>query len=269
MTDYADEITRLQEEVDARQETLADLEADVVDLRQQISAFESRYNRLIVPLQTRLEAVQSAIADLEATRWRSGRHPLGDDNPMEDFWKPPADYVSVEEQFRRAWSPDPDPAPAGEYVIKPKAREKSISPEETNIKKLYRALARRYHPDMTTDQTERVLRNNLMAQINDAYARRDLGALQMMARQPDDGPVQPLDALRLQELRQINSQLQDRIADLRLEKAEIQHSDLLRLSMESKLAASRGRDLLAEMVRQLEREYDEAMLKLEQLRRNG
>lgn len=269
MTDYSDEISQLQEEIDARQAELADLEADVVDLREQLAGFEGRYNRLIVPLQTRLKAVKDTIADLEATRWRSGGHPLGDDNPMQDFWTPPPDYVPVEEQFRRTWHPDTDSVPAGDFAIKPKSHATAPSPVETNIKKLYRDLARRFHPDMTTDDTERVLRNNLMAQINDAYARRDLSALQMMARQRADEAPRPLDALRVEELRQINRQLRERLSDLRLEKADIQHSDMLRLSMESKLVASRGRDLLAEMVLDLEREYDEAMLRLERLRRNG
>lgn len=268
MTDYSDDIARLQAEIDERHALVTDLEAEVVDLRQQIADFEKRYTRLVVPLETRLQAVREAIAELErSSRWQGRSHPLGVERPQEDFWKPPEGYVSVEEQYRRAWNPTPQPAD-GDYVIRPQSQTRGPDPAETDIKKLYRALARRYHPDMTTDPDERAQRNTLMAQINDAYAQRDLPTLQALARQPGGlRPEQPLAALRLQELRQINQQLRDRISALRLEKAEIQHSDVMRLSIESKLAASRGRDLLAEMVRQLERDYEEALVTLERLRR--
>ncbi|GAB4573878.1 MAG: hypothetical protein Kow0077_17690 [Anaerolineae bacterium] len=268
MTFYADEIARLQAEIETRQSELADLEAEVVDLRQQLAGFEERYNRQVAPLETRLQAVNEAIAELENRHHHRLPHPLGDDNPMEDFWQPPEGYVPVEEQFRRTWHPDPDPEPRDTATtIRP--RGTTLSPNETNIKKLYRMLARRYHPDLATDPDERSQRNDLMAQINDAYARRDLGALQTLARMPEDARfTQSLDALRVEELRQIAAQLRERIARLRLEKAEIQHSDMLRLAIEDKLASSRGHDLLAEMVLQLEREYDAAMLKLERLRRS-
>ncbi|MBN2472275.1 MAG: J domain-containing protein [Anaerolineae bacterium] len=265
---YTDEIFRLQAEIDEHHAQVTDLEAEVVDLRQQLTAFEGRYTRLVVPLETRLQAVREAIAELErSTRWQAGTHPLGEERPQEDFWQPPEGYVSVEEQYRRAWSPDAR-SDEGDYVIRPKPQARSLDPAETDIRKLYRALARRYHPDMTTDPDERSQRNDLMAQINDAYARRDLPTLQALARQPEGlRPEQPLAALRLEELRQISRQLRDRISALRLEKAEIQHSDIMRLSLESKLAASRGRDLLAEMVRELERDYEDALLRLERLRR--
>ena len=42
--------------------------------------------------------------------------------------------------------------------------------DEKQLKRIYRQLARRYHPDLATDPAERAARNDVMARINDAYA---------------------------------------------------------------------------------------------------
>jgi hypothetical protein len=268
MSDIDREIARLQAEIAAQEAQLTALEAEVLDLRHEVGEFEKRYNRIVLPLETRLDAVKSAIHDLEAQRYATpGQHPLGDFNPQESHWVPPEDYVSVEEQFRRTWTVPPDDgqsdaAPDAPTTAKPKP------PRESNIKKLYRALARRYHPDLAADPETRAFRNDLMARINEAYAARDIEALQALANQPENARLEaPLAALRLQELRQITLQLARRIEALQIEKAELQFNDLMRLSLEEKLARSRGRDLLAEIALRLEREYDAAMIRLEQLRR--
>jgi len=62
--------------------------------------------------------------------------------------------------------------------------------------------------------------------------------------------------------------LRKRIADLRLERTGLLYGDMLRLALEEKLARRQGRNLLHEMAAQLEREYHEAMTRLEQLRRD-
>ncbi len=267
MSNLDQDIARLQIEIEQQENVLAELEAEVLDLRRELNAFQSRYNRIVGAIEARLEAARTAIADLERQRlWKHG-HPLGDYRPMEDFWEPPPDYVPVEEQFRRTWKVPLEQEAAGESGPPTKPRTDAINPDEADIKKLYRSLARRYHPDMTTDPAEREARNDLMARINDAYARRDLTALQTLASHPDAAPGQPLAALRLGELRQIKSQLERRIQTLRLERADIQLSDMMRLALEDKLTRNRGRDLLREIARQLERDYDAAMIRLEQLRR--
>ncbi|MFC1961148.1 hypothetical protein ACFLYO_10610 [Chloroflexota bacterium] len=258
----AQEIVRLEVVIEDQQAVLLELETEILDLQQDVADFQARYEREIVPLEIRLEAVQGAIQDLQAQRYEQYGHPLGDAAPQQDHWQPEAGYTSVGDQYRQTWqqpqiSPDDSPV-----------RQGPIKPTETNIKKLYRQLARRYHPDLATDPAERAARHDLMARINEAYAQRDLAALQALAHQPEDAqPDQPLAALRLQELQQINRQLARRIQDLRLTRADIQLSDIMRLALEDKLSKKRGRDLLAEMARQLERETDEALFQLEQLRR--
>lgn len=264
MNDYAQQIARLQAEIEEQQVILSDLEAEVADLRRDVEAFQKRYERIVRPVEVRLEAARAAIAELERQQYLRRAHPLGGGRPLEDTWQPPEGYVPVEEQYRRTWQVPPPP-PEEPVPVRPAATD----PEGMSIKQLYRQLARRYHPDLATEPAERAFRNDLMARINAAYTARDLGALQALARQPEGAhPEQPLAALRLQELEQIARQLKRRIADLKLEKAGLLYGDMLRLSLEEKLVRRQGRNLLAEMAARLEREYDEAMARLEQLRRS-
>ncbi len=263
------DITRLQAEIAEKQAALAELEAEVLDLRSRLDEFQTRYDRVVGPVNTRLEAVRAAIAELERQRWLRESHPLGDYRPLESDWQPPPDYVPVEEQFRRTWQvPRDNPTqPDVRDSSRPRLNDENLTEGERHLKRLYRQLARRFHPDLVADPAERTHRTELMARINEAYSARDLATLLMLAEQPDaGGPAEPLAALQLQELRQINAQLRRRITDLQFERTNLIHSDLMQFMLEDKLAKSRGHDLLAEIAAQLEQEYAEAMRRLEELR---
>lgn len=275
MPDHIDaEIAALRAQIRAEEEQLTALESEVIDLRHDLADFQARYDRLITPLEIRLDAVKEAIAELEAAQWSrslGGAHPLGDYNPqqVDDSWALPEDYVSVDEQFRQTWSVPPEstgPDTPTSAVPKPHA---ALSDRERAIKQLYRQLARRYHPDLATDPAEQQQRNALMARINSAYADRDLDTLQALIKQPPGTiPAQPLAELQLKELRQVLAQLEARVQALAQERITLLTGDMMRLMVESKLVRGRGRDLLAEMAAQLDREYTAAMIRLEQLRKS-
>jgi hypothetical protein len=136
------------------------------------------------------------------------------------------------------------------------------------LKELYRQLARRYHPDLVTDPGERQRRNRLMAEINQAYSQRDLGALQILIQQPETVSVEePLAVIQLRQLHQIRAQLERRLDRLRQERSSLFNSDLMWLKVQETLLAKKKRDLLGEMVEQLERDYAICLDRIDQLRR--
>ena len=73
-------------------------------------------------------------------------------------------------------------------------KKSKYSPKmEEQIKNLFRELARRFHPDLTSDPEEKKWREEVMTRVNQAYANRDLKALRALAEQPDrqvDAPNQ-------------------------------------------------------------------------------
>lgn len=257
------EIRRLKEEIERKESILTGLEAEIIDLNRQLLEFKERYDRLIVPMTQRIEMAKEAFEELKRQRYLERR--IGEARPLESQWKPPEGYVSVEEQYKRTWSnkrpPDTTAFSFPADILKPSVKEEEI-------KSLYRQLARRFHPDLTTDPAEREHRNQIMAQLNQAYKNGDVGTLQAIARQPDHvSAEQPLATLHLRELRQIHDQLLERIGALQRERSALMRSDLLQLSIEEKLARMRNRDLLREMSVQMEKEYIEIMLQIDELRR--
>ncbi len=263
--DLHTEIERLEVERARLETLLADLEAEVLDLRRELLEFKQVYDRVVQSVATRLDAVRAAIADLEQRR---AAEVLGDYNPLPSAWTPPPGYVPVEEQFRRTWRVTPDEAEAPTIVARARQTTASLDDREICLKRLYRQLARRYHPDLATDPDERERRTPIMARINEAYAARNLDALQTLADQPEQAAVEaPLAALRLHDLRQINAQLARRLAQLERERADLLNSDLMALKIDDRLARRQGRDILREMAARMEQEYAACLLRLDQLRR--
>ena len=85
-------------------------------------------------------------------------------------------YLSVEKQYQRAWEKPPREAP-----LPP---PQPVSPlAEAEIKKLYRKLARQFHPDLAADEQDRLYRTEKMAALNDAYAARSMPELRGLAQE--------------------------------------------------------------------------------------
>ena len=259
------EIERLGAEVARKQAEAAKLEAEVAGLERELADFNARYERVVRPVEAMLDAVKAAIEELEHQRFADA---YADARPLES-WTEPGDYVSVEEQYRRVWGTPPPPAdhPSAE----PKPRESDLGGDpETRLKRLFRALARRYHPDLAADEADREYRTALMAMINEAYTGRDVETLQMLMDQGERVSAdQPLAVLRLRTLRQTAAALERRIDALQAERAALLHSDVMSLKVEDKMAAFRGRDLLREMAEELETEYWAQVARLDALRSNG
>lgn len=247
------QIARLKTLIAQQETELADLETEIIDLERDLRAVVKRYDQLIAPKTARLDIIKRMIADLEhELAQRTTPYPEPPPSSPYTTWKPPADYVPVEEQFRRAWqTPSRETGPA---VPSPFAGAVSSEmPANSNLKRLYRELARHYHPDLTTDAAERERRNHLMADINAAYSNGDIDALRALAAQPQaTSAAEPLAAIQLRHLQQIN---------------ELLNGDMMWIKIQVALAKREGRDYLREMANQLDREYNAYLDRLDALRR--
>lgn len=259
-----DEIENLKVHIAEAEAQVAALEAEVIDLRRELEAFAVRYDRLIRPAVERLDVLRTVVADLERERLTPPQL-QGYGSGSEAGWTPPPDYVPVAEQYWRTWV-----APRYEHRVEPEpvARRVLLDDDpDRMLKRVYRTLVKRYHPDLTADPGEHVRRNRLMAEINAAYARQDLNALHALSLEPPDAvPEVPLAALELRQLQLILAQLERRVRDLEAERYAVLHSDLLWLSIQAKLAAREGRDLLREMLADIERDYAACLDRVDKLR---
>jgi septal ring factor EnvC (AmiA/AmiB activator) len=260
------QIETLKFKIAQQEAELADLETEILDIEQEMKAFTERYNRLIKPLQDKLDLINDMIADLEKERYSPPASPQP--GSRWTTWTPPDDYVSVEEQYRRAWQvPKQERAGFDESFQALPTSETRPDDVKVELKKLYRKLARRFHPDLATEPDERERRNRLMAEINAAYSDRDLDALRLLAAQPEDARIdEPIAVLHLRQLQQINQQLARRIGELRFQRSEMFNGEMMSLKIQASLASHRKRDLLQEMADQLELDYRASLDRLDKLR---
>ncbi len=79
--------------------------------------------------------------------------------------------------------------------------------EKEAAKRLYRELARRFHPDLAAGSAERAYMTAIMASINIAYERQDVSALNNLAGELDPTAVAELEAIDNLQIRKLREQL--------------------------------------------------------------
>lgn len=229
-----EELRDLEEELSLRQERVAQLEFELADTRADLSRFESTLEARLGPLETRIDELN---ADLEQARIRSERRAQWGDR-LESDEQP----VDVLEQFRRTWTPrdePPEPPPDPEVD--------EVSKDE--MKSIFRALAKRFHPDLVTDAKVKIWRQGIMAQINEAYAAQDMAALRKFTERPDR-PEEVVEKTREQRIADMHKEirrLDQVIRNLERELKELINSHTVKLMLEVSIASQQGRDLLKEM----------------------
>jgi hypothetical protein len=135
-----------------------------------------------------------------------------------------------------------------------------VVPEEVQLKRLYRRLARVLHPDLAQDEAERARLHDLMAKANAAYDRGDLTALEVMAEKLGAGepPGDVSAEERLANLERRTATLARIAASLARERERLRRSDTHRLHEEARSREAAGEDWLATTRVELAEEADAA-----------
>jgi hypothetical protein len=241
----------------SRQERIAQLELDLLNSQNELAAFNADIEQRVGPLQRRLEALEAELAE---ARSRASRRALwGDRASSPDV---PEDVVT---QYQRIWgwgaSRPPPPASAAPATTAPT--------DESAIKGLYRSLAKRFHPDLALDPSEKPWREQMMARVNDAYGAQDMAALRELARETAPSPAPPTLKTREQILTELQAEVErlDQLAiGLEQQLDELAKSPAVQLKLEALWVRRAGGDLLADIGRQLQAEIARAEKELASLR---
>lgn len=127
--------------------------------------------------------------------------------------------------------------------------------DAAELKRLYRQLARRFHPDFAVNPTDRAYRTNIMAAVNDAYAARNVAELQELLDSPYASPnpsVHQSEAQVIQTLRSELARCQQRLREIQKELEALREQHVGRLAADAAEAQAQGRDLLDEIAAELE-----------------
>ena len=226
------ELARKLEEQAALEAELAERELRAASLRAELSAFERRYLHFVGSRYAELDECKAQMAE-QLVREQPGNQRVRD-------MAREARARAGETKFA-----------AGEKTSQePRAFEPS-----RELKRLYREVAKRVHPDFTSDREDRVHRQELMAEANQAYERGDEARLARILADYEcspesvhgDGPGAEL----IRVIRRL-SQVRGRGAEIEAEMQGLMGSQLYQLKLRVEEAERNGRNVLKEMVEQIE-----------------
>ena len=239
-----EKLARLRAELARVQDELIDAETELADQMADIRAFEAEFEARVGFLMTQLAELEGQVNDyLDRIQQRRNESVFG------------SQYRSADEQFRRTWQQPAKPTTAPPPPP-PSADEKA------RLKKLYRQLARRFHPDLALNEADRLYRTEKMSGINDAYAARSLTELQVFVVEmetagavTEPAKVHPgqTEADMAQALEKEIRRCRRRIQEIDLEMQNLHNRASVEMALERKMVQRSGRDLLAEIAADLER----------------
>ncbi len=234
------ELSKKLEELLSLQILLAQRELDLVTVQAELKAFDRRYLRIIGIRYAELDKIAAQIAEIFA---RSS----------------PKDHQAQEHAYgARAQANE-----SGQESKK--ALEKSVYADRFNpsdaLKKLYREVAKCIHPDLATDENDRIRRQRFMVEANQAYEAGDENRLREILHEWESSPEgikgDGVGAELVRTIRKI-AQVEERMLTLETTLAQLQSSDLYRLKKEVEEAEAEGQDLLAEMASRLDQQINDA-----------
>jgi hypothetical protein len=219
------ELAEKRQELAILQAELTERELSAANLRAELGAFEGRYLREVGSLYAELDDWNARIAEFtaEATGTEEARTAAAE---------------------ARAQAEESRVAAHGEAA---NAADFSPSPE---LKKLFREVVRQIHPDNASNEADRAVRNKLMAEANLAYRLGDADALRKILEEYKSSPESIKGEGVAADLQRVIRQIErivKRLAQIESEVAELNSSEIAKLMASAETAKTKGRDLLAEM----------------------
>lgn len=178
---------RLDKAVRAAEQALIEFEIALETFRVEVENFSRLHHQKLGPMYARLDELEAQIAEARAAA-------TGDPEDLRKAQEARAMVMpmpGVDELFHDWMDSDGlSPEAAAMLNDQPVRAPKRVRPSE-EARKLYRELARKAHPDLAQDETERARRDEFITRVNAAYALGDAAMLRELAEEWAAGPVPP------------------------------------------------------------------------------
>jgi chromosome segregation ATPase len=232
------------EELSRLETQLTQQELELATILGEINSFRARYLAAVGSRYWELDKLEAEIAEIEARR-----------KPYDQGARQKAEQARAQAE---------ESAKAANNRDKVKERVSRFKPTE-NLKKLYRQIAKKIHPDLAVNDQERTMYQQLMTKANQAYQVGDEIGLQNILKQLRKSSIsEKIDTIinkLAQIIRQI-TQVKERLSVIERELKEIRNSSLYKLKLKVETAENNGSDLLAEMARFLDEQIAAAKVNL-------
>jgi hypothetical protein len=171
--------------IDDRKRRIADLQADLETLKLALARFELAYRAKVGPILVEIDRIRLEISEYRRrfTLLRSGMEfdPEDIEHDLEAKFGTRREEVRAEQEETRRYQ---------RAFRSERSRSRLDSNTETEIRRVYRELAKRFHPDLAANPEERTRREEIMLRINGAFRERDLSGLQRLVRETErDDPA--------------------------------------------------------------------------------
>jgi hypothetical protein len=243
------ELALKKNELERLSDVLAEKELFLEELKLTGVQFQHLYYSKVGKKYVELDELQAQIAELMASQ-------------------KPQDY-KLSQEAEKARTKARKAAEEYESVEIESQTDSSKFEESENAKRLYRKIASIIHPDKTTDNKSRHLRTRLMAELNEAYARKDITKMQSILDQWNESPEavsgEGTAAELVRTIRAI-AQIKRRISEIVKEISEIMISEIYVLMSKVHAADLLNRDILTEMSISIDSQIKDARNELTRLK---
>lgn len=186
---------QLEERVAATEIAWLTLEVDVETLRVEIDNFALIHHERLGPLYARLDELEALVAEAVAARTGAAqdvRRAAEARRVVDELPDLDALFDTIrqtEEALREAGDGGPgEGGPGGARAAAPAAEPPRRVRPGKEAQRIYRDLARRAHPDLSTDPAEQHRRSAFIARVNEAYARGAAEELEALAEEWSTAP---------------------------------------------------------------------------------
>jgi hypothetical protein len=176
---------RLARAVRAAEQALIEFEIAVETFRVEVENFSRLHHQKLGPMYARLDELDALIAEVRAAR-------SGDPDDLRKAQEARAMVMpmpGVDELFH-SWIDSEGLSPEAAAMLneQPVQTPKRVRPSD-EVRRVYRDLVRRAHPDLATEEGERKRRDEFITRVNAAYARGDEALLRELAEEWAAGPA--------------------------------------------------------------------------------
>lgn len=237
------ELLILEDELTLKELDLTTLQVGLEDLRR-------RYLRIVGVKLASLDEINAQIAEI-----------LASIEPKNE---------KIKKQAEQSRAQADESAEATGSITEEKYEKEPFKPSD-NLKKLYRDLAKKIHPDLAPDKKARERRHSYMQEVNKAYSERNEERLRSLLNEwensPDSVSGEGTGAELIRIIRQL-ALVRNRIKAISKEMENLKKSELYILKLKIEEAQDDGKDLLSEMATEVDGKIEDANTRLKNINQN-